>query len=376
MSDTSRILIDTATKLFEEHVTPARQLAAEAGEWPEAAWRAAEEMGLPLALVAEEAGGFGLPMEEALDLIRLAGSFAVPLPLAETMLANRLLADAGLPCPGGPLTLAPVRVQDRPTLERRGGDGPDGGWFLRGEAHRISWGRRAGVVVLATEAGAPDGTAPDGTAPNGTAPNGPTFVAFVPAGQAVLAAEGANLAKEPRDSLRFDLPLRDDQVAPAAGIDAEKLRRLGAALRSMAIAGALERVLTMTVAYANERSQFGRPIGKFQAIQQNLAVMAGQAAAARAAGDIAVDAVVRGGDPLLVATAKIRSGEAAGIVAGIAHQVHGAMGFTHEHSLHLFTKRLWSWRDEFGGEAEWSRRLGQAVARQGTDGLWPLVTAL
>lgn len=361
MSDISRILIDTATKLFEEHITPARQLAAEAGEWPESAWRAVEEMGLPLALVTEEAGGFGLPMDEALDLIRLAGSFAVPLPLAETMLANRLLADAGLPCPGGPLTLAPVRAQDRPTLERRGGDGPDGGWRLRGEVHRIPWGRAAGVVVLATETGSPDG---------------PAFIAFVPAGQATLAAEGANLAKEPRDSLRFDLTLRDDQVAPAAGIDADGLRCLGAALRSMAIAGALERILDMTVAYANERSQFGRPIGKFQAIQQNLAVLAGQAAAARAAGDIAVDAVVRGGDPLLVAAAKIRSGEAAGVVAGIAHQVHGAMGFTHEHSLHLFTKRLWSWRDEFGGEAEWSRRLGRAVARQGADGLWPLVTAL
>lgn len=370
MSDTSRILVDTATRLFEEHITPARQLAAEAGEWPDAAWRAVEEMGLPLALVPEEAGGFGLPMDEALDLIRLAGAFAVPLPLAETMLANRLLADAGLEPPGGPLTLAPVRPQDRPNLERKDGT-PDGGWRLRGEVHRIPWGRVAGVVVLATEAGAPDG---------------PAFIACVPAGQATLSAEGANLAREPRDSLRFDLALRDDQVAPApligatgiggVGIDAEGLRRLGAALRSMAIAGALERVLAMTVAYANERSQFGRPIGKFQAIQQTLAVLAGQAAAARAAGDLAVESVIRGGDPLLAAVAKIRSGEAAGAAAGIAHQVHGAMGFTHEHSLHLFTKRLWSWRDEFGNESEWSHRLGRAVARQGANGLWPFVTAL
>ncbi len=83
-----------------------------------------------------------------------------------------------------------------------------------------------------------------------------------------------------------------------------------------------------------------------------------------------------GGDLLFAAAvAKIRAGEAAGKVSEIAHQVHGAIGFTHEHSLHHLTRRLWSWRDEFGIESDWSVELGRAVAARGPAALWPLLTA-
>ncbi|WP_247872726.1 acyl-CoA dehydrogenase family protein [Azospirillum sp. TSH64] len=359
VSDTSQILVDTATRLFEEQFTAKQRVAAESGQWLDTQWQAVEDMGLPLALVPEEAGGFGLPLVEALDLIRLAGAFAVPLPLAETMLANRILASAGLELPGGPLTLAPVRPDDRLTLSRR-----DGGWLLSGTAHRVPWGRVAATVVLARCEDPGDDAGQDGQ----------SFAALVPAGQADTAPD-VNLAKEPRDSLRFETLLPAESVAPSPGIAPAELHALGAAVRSIAMAGALGRVLAMTTAYANERSQFGRPIGKFQAIQQHLAVLAGQAAAARAAGDIAAEAVAQGGALLPIAAAKLRCGEAAGVAAAIAHQVHGAMGFTHEHSLHFFTKRLWSWRDEFGGEGEWGRLIGREVGRAGADGLWPLVTA-
>ena len=71
----------------------------------------------------------------------------------------------------------------------------------------------------------------------------------------------------------------------------------------------------------------------------------------------------------------MRGGEAAGTGAAIAHQVHGAMGFTYEHSLHHATRRLWSWREEFGNEAVWAARLGRMVAERGADGLWPFITA-
>ena len=75
-----------------------------------------------------------------------------------------------------------------------------------------------------------------------------------------------------------------------------------------------------------------------------------------------------------IATAKVRIGEAATKGSAIAHQAHGAMGFTYEHSLHHRTRRLWVWRDEFGNEAEWSIRLGQMVAARGADDLWAFVT--
>ena len=122
--------------------------------------------------------------------------------------------------------------------------------------------------------------------------------------------------------------------------------------------------------------QFGRPIGRFQAVQQNLAVLAGQAAAATAAAEAGIEAAAHDLNSPAVAAAKIRTGEAAGIGAAIAHQVHGAIGFTQEHRLHYSTRRLWSWRDEFGNEAFWARRLGGKIAAAGADQLWRGITAM
>jgi acyl-CoA dehydrogenase len=75
-----------------------------------------------------------------------------------------------------------------------------------------------------------------------------------------------------------------------------------------------------------------------------------------------------------IAVAKARVGEAAGTVAAIGHQVHAAMGFTREHTLQYRTRRLWSWRDEFGNETHWQRQLGELAVEHGGDGLWPFLT--
>ncbi len=355
MSETGRILVDTATRLFQNIVTPNELARAEAGEWPQDVWIAVEELGLPLALVPEDQGGFGIDPVEALAAVRVAAAFALPLPLGETMLANRLLAGAGIDAPGGALSVAPTTTAGR-TAHPLALVPENGGWRLTGVARRVPWGGKvSGVVVVAEAAGVP-------------------HVALVPAGRFDVAP-GTNLAGEPRDDLSFDCILEPSQVAPAAGVTPESLHAAGAALRSIQIAGALARVLEMTVQYANERSQFGQPIGKFQAIQQSLAVLAGQTAAASAAADLAAEAVTAPAGDHRIAVAKARTGEAASVAAAIAHQVHGAIGFTHEHSLHHLTRRLWSWRDEFGNDAEWSRRLGHAAIAAGADGLWPMITA-
>ena len=131
--------------------------------------------------------------------------------------------------------------------------------------------------------------------------------------------------------------------------------------------------------YAGERHQFGRPIGRFQAVQQQLALAAAEVAAASAATEAAALIAAREGFAatgahVAVAAAKVRAGDAATAVARIAHQVHGALGFTREHDLRLATTRLWAWRDEDGSDALWAERLGGLVADAGPDGLWPLVT--
>jgi acyl-CoA dehydrogenase len=150
-------------------------------------------------------------------------------------------------------------------------------------------------------------------------------------------------------------------------------------VRAQQMAGALEHILDQSVQFALDRVQFGRPIAKFQAVQHNLAQLAGEAAAAGAAADAAAEAIAGSGIagatvPAEVAIAKVRVGEAASTGAAIAHQVHGAMGFTREHSLHHSTRRLWAWREEFGNETYWSMRLGRMVAANGADALWPTLT--
>jgi acyl-CoA dehydrogenase len=350
MPDHTNMLQLTAERVFADHVAVSDLAAAEAGIWPAAAWNAIEAAGLTRALLPETAGGYGVDPAEALSLLTVAGAHAVPLPLPETMLAGWLLAGAGLNMPDGPLSVAPVRRGDSLALTPRGN-----GWHLSGTLRRIPWGRNINALAaLATHRGA-------------------AMVALVPAAGWTVQP-GANLALEPRDTLDIAVDLPPEAVAPA-GPDAGQVRAVGAALRCQQIAGALGQLVAITTQYALDRTQFGRPIGKFQAVQHNMAVLAGQAAAAAAAADGAAEAI----SPLRllqIAAAKQRCGEAAGAGAAIAHQVHGAIGFTYEHSLHYLTKRLWSWRDEFGNETEWAALLGRHMAEAGPDGLWCEITAV
>ena len=355
MSETRELLRDAAERLLDKHCTAETLRRADGGEFAQALWRALADAGFTAALVPESAGGAGLEFSDALSILFSAGRHAVPAPLAETMLAGWLLSAAGIALPDGPLAVAPVRAGDALSASRDGK-----GWRLQGKAGRVPWAAASSAIVVLARC------------------EGRNLVALAAPGDCRIAG-GENLAGEPRDDVDFSgvrcetAALLPD-VAPAAP-DAQALHALGAVMRSTQMAGALQSVLETSVQYASERVQFGRPIGRFQAIQQNLAVLAGQAAAATAAAEAAIEAAARGLASPAVAVAKIRAGEAAGIGAAIAHQVHGAIGFTQEHHLHHATRRLWSWRDEFGNEAYWAHRLGSAVAAAGADQLWRGITA-
>src|SRR5439155_67183 len=257
-SDLRSLLSDTVTRLFTDLATKELIEAAEKGTWPDKLWRALEEGGLTLPLVSEDAGGAGGTWLDAHVVIRAAGRYTAPVPIAETIVAAWLLSRAGLEVPFGPLTLAPVRRAERLGLTDGGG-----GVTVDGRVTRVPWGRDAGHVVT-----------------------------------------------------------------------------LG--------------------------DLHGRP---------PVALIAGRAAAAGIAAEAAFRAAERGDARFEIAVAKVRVGEAAGVGAGIAHQTHGAIGFTYEHSLHFATRRLWSWRAEFGSESAWARELGHAVAARGADALWSDLTA-
>lgn len=345
------ILLNTANRLFGELSTDESLRCAEQGEWLGAAWAAVEELGLPLALTSESAGGFGVDSAEALELIRLTGLYALPLPLAETLLANRWLGNAGLAVGEGVSTIAPGTLSGELRLERK-----HGVWHVSGVCRRVPWARRAARVAAVA--------AIDERC---------YLVSLTP--DLFTLQSGENIAGMPRDTLTVAGTLKEDAVAE---LDQSQLAFLAeaASVRVMAISGALEGVLDLTVGYSAERVQFGRPIAKFQVIQQGLALLAGQVSAAQAAADISKQAMTGGNGVLAAAIAKVRAGETVSMAASIAHQTHGAIGFTSEHRLHFLTKLLWSYRDEFGSESFWSQELGRQVCAEGADALWPLVTSL
>src|SRR4051794_1539315 len=348
MSEARDMLVATAERLFQDYCTPEVLKASNKGPLSPNLWSALSDAGLTKALVSEKAGGAGVELADALALLIEAGRFSVPAPLAETMIAGWLLDRGGLPVPDGVLTFGVPGANESVTAKRDGAT-----WRLTGKLARVPWAKdAAGLVALAVDGGKP-------------------VVAYVPRDE-YRATGSYNLAGEPRDDV--DLASAAAKVAQS-DLDVDDWRALGAIARPAQMAGAMQRLLALSVQYAQERVQFGRPIGKFQAIQQSLAALAGQTAAATAAADGAIEAAARDLNSPLIAAAKIRCGEAAGIGAAIAHQVHGAIGFTQEHSLHYSTRRLWSWRDEFGNEAEWSRALGGRAAKAGADQLWTMITA-
>lgn len=329
------MIADMLERLFERHFDEHAQAAARAGEWLGEAWAEVEEMGLPLVLLDEDQGGFGLSTAEQGEALRLLGAHAIPMPVAETMGANRLLAAAGLDLAGGAAGLARA---DHLTLENG---------RLSGEVPRVAWGEHLDCLALAV---------------------GDTLYR-VPRSGWTVAEAGHALNFHPRPTLAIDWMIEASAPLPHCPL-AE-----GATLRAFQIAGALETALDLTLAHTADRVQFGKPLSKFQAVQHELAKLAGELACATAAADLAAEALARG-DLLGVAAGTLRAREAAGAGAAIALQMHGAIGFTQEHRLSLFANSLWTWRDEFGGQVMWAKLLGSAALDAGSTGYWPMVTAL
>jgi acyl-CoA dehydrogenase len=355
--ESDHIVAGAAARIFADLADPQTinraKDDAKGGTWKAPLWRALTEAGLPLAWVPEQLGGSGAAIADGFAVLGAAGRFALAAPLAETLLAGWLLARADLQAPAGAMTVAPARPLDRITL------GKDG--TLSGRALGVPFAADAQHIAVLADGGkdahialvaAKDCRIDDGRTPAGDASNAVTFERVKPVA----------VAKAPK------------------GFDSLSLMLMGAVVRSVQTAGALEAVLAMSVDYANERVAFERPIGKFQAVQQNLARLAGEVAAALAVSGSAADALAQSGalDEALfleAASAKIRCAEAAAEGAAIAHQVFGAIGFTKEHVLHRFTTRMLAWRDDFGNESWWAAELGQRVAQRGADEFWPLVAS-
>ncbi len=352
-SESDHIVAEAAARIFADLADPQTINRAKDGVWKAPFWQALERAGLPLAWVPEQLGGSGASLADGFAVLGAAGRFALAVPLAETLIAGWLLSRAGLQAPAGAMTVAPARPADRIRL---GADGR-----LNGRALGVPFAADAQHIVVLAEGDA-------------------GAVIALAAAKDCRLDDGHNLAGDAANAVTFEGVKPLHSARAPAGFDRAALMLMGATVRAVETAGALETVLSLSVAYANERVAFERPIGKFQAVQQNLARLAGEVAAALAVSGSATDTLARAdtfdeATFLEAASAKIRCAEAAAEGAAIAHQVFGAIGFTKEHVLHRFTLRMLSWRDDFGNESYWAAELGKHIARRGAEEFWPLVAS-
>jgi acyl-CoA dehydrogenase len=310
-------------------------------------WKALVESGLTRLGISEDTGGSGGGLPELAVVLHRAGEYSAQVPLAETILADAMLSSVDLPLPEGVVTVGLGDVS-----ATRSGTG----WRIEGELRRTAFARLSDSIV--------------GVAGSAFGP-----LVFVVSSDDTTIAAGANLAGEPRDHVTIAVHLSDDAVS-RGGAEHELVTR-GRLFRSMMMSGAAHNALELTVRYAAERRQFGRPIAAFQAVQQQLAMAAAEVAASHAAVHAAVAAcgtsALDASAEFAINAAKVRSSQSAGAVAAVAHQIHGAIGITHEYPLHLSTTRLWSWRDEWGTEVDCARQLTRAAVAPSGPGLWPTV---
>jgi acyl-CoA dehydrogenase len=353
VAESENIVAETAEKIFSDLADAQTINSDKKGNWKAPLWRALTEAGLPLSWVPEDCNGSGASLAEGFSVLSAAGRFAIAVPLAETMLAGWLLAQAKIASPEGEMTVAPASPKDRIALNADG--------TLSGRARGVPFAKAAKhIAVVAFGASG-------------------LSIALVEASATRIEA-GLNLGGDASDTVTFS------NIAPVAikpapkGFDATQLMLMGGVARSLQIAGALESMLEISVRYSNERVAFEKKISKFQAVQHNLAKLAGESAAALAAATSAADAIANStafDDEVFLeaVAAKVRCSEAAEKGAAIAHQVHGAIGFTIEHILHRYSLRALAWRDDFGSESYWAVELGTMVAARGADELWPLVAS-
>lgn len=303
--------------ILQDQCTPAVVRAIEAGGSPLKLWQALQGAGFLELLASEAAGGAGLALAELFPILSSFGRYTVPVPVAQTIVARALL---GSQCamPAGMITLAVA-------LRREVG---------RAIVCPLTPYGQVADFVLAREGDA---------------------LLLLPVAAAQREASGVH------GSLAATLRWPDESAVahvPGAG---PLLPVFAAALHAALLSGAMTRVFEMTLQYCNDRIQFGKTLGKFQAVQHQLSVMAEHVAAASMAAEAAFYTDAAAPSLLAAAMAKSRTSEAAVLVASIAHALHGAIGIAEEYDLQLLTRRLHEWRMAHGSEAHWNVLIGNCV---------------
>lgn len=310
------LLLDAFQRMLDTHCTARHVRDMEAGGRATDLWAEIEASGFADAMLSESEGGAGLSAAVAFPILLACGASCLPVPLAHTLVLRPRLGRASPAASAGSITLACDARTDGATLR----------------CTSVPCGLVADRVVVTS------------------------------GGRAYLldAAAGERRATGVWGSLQADFAWPLAAAEPIVLDPMPDWRAIGATVTAALLAGAMERIQRITLDYVNERIQFGKAIGRFQAIQQQLSVLAEEAAASRMAAQMGCVGLATEAAPVLAGIAKSRTSGAAAIVASIAHAAHGAIGITEEYDLQLHTRRLQEWRLDYGSESYWNRAIGRA----------------
>ena len=331
-------------------------------------WQKVAQVGWLGLIVPEQYGGTGQNLVDLGILIEETGHGLLPGPFFNTALLTTAILDAGTPAQqaeylpriargdliGTTALLEPYSRLDAEGIQleaRKQGDG----YVLNGTKMFVENAHVADTFLVSAR-----------TRRGTNAENGVTLFLVDAHATGVSVDKLKTIATDNQCEVIF----KNVQVGPANVLGEvgkgwptlKLLLQKGAALRSCQMVGALQEVLDMTVEYVKNRVQFGRPIGSFQAIQHYCANMATDVDGSRF---ITYQAIWRLSEnlpsDLEVSAAKAWVSDSAARVSATAHQCHGAIGFTQEHDLQLFTRRLKAWEVSFGDGDYHRERVARAM---------------
>lgn len=341
MSEMKDMILDVAERMLKDYITKDVVDILEKGDWAKDAWNLFQDNGIISVAIPEEHGGAGGDLEDLLNLVRLTGKYAAPIPFAETTLANFLLETSNLTTVD---KIATYSLQEGFILQND---------QVSGTLHNVPWARHAKYLVAFVKS------------------NQGVQLALIDLADATIQSS-TNMASEPRDTVTMS----DAKAQLSPVLSEEQIfyaRSIETAFKIALMTGAIEKINELSVQYSKEREQFGRPIHRFQLVQHQIVQLAGETAIAIAAFNNVCAAIQSKNLLHEIAYARIRFEDAIATVTSVSHQLHAAIGMTHEYALHQYTRRLWAWRDEGSNSDYWSEHIANYLLNH-DDKLWAYLT--
>lgn len=339
-------------------ISAVRALEDDPVGYPAEWWQRGAELGWTSMLVPAEHGGGSLSEHGLLDLVLVAeemGRLVSPGPLVPTNVVAGAVAESGSveQC----ASLLPGIISGEVVAAWCGSEpvdadaGKDEGFVLRGSCAPVEAGAQAQQLLVAVRT--------EGGLTQVLVPAGAPGVTVTPMQSLDLVRRYADVHLDgvavPAEAVLGDVGGADDDI--------ERQLQVAVVLQCAETVGAADRVLEMTLDYVGDRYSFGRPLSSYQALKHRFADMKMWLEACHATASAAARAVARADERAgeLVSAAKSYIAPHASEIIQDCVQMHGGIGVTWEHDLHLYLRRVTVNRATYGTPADHRERIAASV---------------